>query len=138
MVSGEARGPGSFQRRRDDNKNKICGFEGGGALRAERKIVQNAVFRGKRHDNKIFNESGNFIIEIICCHCAGSYRRHWGDTACGIPTPKMRPPTVRESHKPGPPLEPGPPDSCPFPKRCRGVLNAPRSQRYSCECECEF
>ena len=30
----------------------------------------------------------------------------WGDPARGIPTAK--PPTVRESHKPGPPLEPGP------------------------------
>ena len=30
----------------------------------------------------------------------------WGDPARGIPTPK--PPTRRDSHKPGPPLEPGP------------------------------
>ena len=37
------------QRKRDDNKNKICTFRGG----AERKIVQNALFHGKRHDNKI-------------------------------------------------------------------------------------
>ena len=40
------------QRRRDDNKNKICGFDRG-ELGAERKIVQDAVFRGKRHDNII-------------------------------------------------------------------------------------
>ena len=32
------------QRRRDDNKNKICGFEGSGALEAERQKVQNVVF----------------------------------------------------------------------------------------------
>ena len=44
---------GSFQRRRDDSKNKIFAFWGGGALGAEREIAQNAVFRGKRHDNKI-------------------------------------------------------------------------------------
>ena len=38
-----------FQRQRDDNNNKIFAFVGGGALVAERKIVQNAVFfRGKR------------------------------------------------------------------------------------------
>ena len=30
------------QRRRDDNKSQICGFQGGGAL-AERKIGPNAV-----------------------------------------------------------------------------------------------
>ena len=41
--------PSKIQRRRDDNKNKISVFEGG-ALGAERKIVQNAVFREKRHD----------------------------------------------------------------------------------------
>ena len=46
-----------IQRRRDDNKNKICGFEGGGAgqVGAKRKIVQIAVsfLRGKRHDNEM-------------------------------------------------------------------------------------
>ena len=31
---------------------------------------------------------------------------HWGDPARGVPTAKQ--PTVRESHGPGPPLEPGP------------------------------
>ena len=41
------------QRKRDDNKNKICVFPGGVGGGAERKIVQNAIFRGKRHDNKI-------------------------------------------------------------------------------------
>ena len=41
-----------IQRQRDDNKNKIRSFEGGG-IGAERKIVQNDVYRGKRHDNKI-------------------------------------------------------------------------------------
>ena len=44
----------SNQRKRDDNKNKICVFSGGGGGRgAERKMVQNAIFHGKRHDNKI-------------------------------------------------------------------------------------
>ena len=42
----------------------------------------------------------------------------WGDPARGIPTPK--PPTARENHEPGPPLEPGPLAPCPFPNRCRG------------------
>ena len=56
------------QRKRDDNKNKICVFQGGGgwAGGAERKIVQNAFFRGKRHDNKILNVrillSRNFVV----------------------------------------------------------------------------
>ena len=44
-----------YQRRRDDDqKNKTYIFEGGGALGAERKVVQKAIFRGKRHD-KILN-----------------------------------------------------------------------------------
>ena len=41
-------------------------FEGGGALGTERKIIQNAVFRGKRHDNKILKVqillSSNFVV----------------------------------------------------------------------------
>ena len=41
------------QRRRDDNKNKSAHLRGGGALEAKRNIVQNAVCRGKRHDNII-------------------------------------------------------------------------------------
>ena len=47
-------------------KNKICGFQGGGAFGAEKKIVQNAVFRGKCHDNKILKlqivSSRNFVV----------------------------------------------------------------------------
>ena len=46
-------------------KIKFSLFEGG-ALGAEGKIVQNAVFRGKRHDNKILNLkillSRNFVV----------------------------------------------------------------------------
>ena len=41
-------------------KLKFSLFEGGGALGAERKIVQNAVFRGKRHDNKILKSLISF------------------------------------------------------------------------------
>ena len=55
-----------FQRRRDDNKNKIFAFEGGG-LRGQRgKSPQNACFRGKGHDNKILKVqilfSRNFVV----------------------------------------------------------------------------
>ena len=55
------------QRKRDDNKNKIWRFSGGGVGRgAERKIVQNAIFHGKRHDNKILKVkillSRNFVV----------------------------------------------------------------------------
>ena len=54
---------GISQRRRDDNKNKICGFEGGG----ERKSAQNAFFfRGKCHDNIILKVQilllRNFVV----------------------------------------------------------------------------
>ena len=54
------------QRKRDDNKNKICAFQGEAGRGAERKIVQNAIFRGKRHDNKILKFqillSKNFVV----------------------------------------------------------------------------
>ena len=54
------------QRKRDDNKNKICAFQGGMGRGAGRKIVQNAIFRGKRHDNKILKVkillSRNFVV----------------------------------------------------------------------------
>ena len=55
-----------MQRKRDDNKNKICVFEGGVGRGAERKIVQNAIFHGKRHDKKILKVnillSRNFVV----------------------------------------------------------------------------
>ena len=54
------------QRKRDDNKNKICAFQGGVGREAGRKIVQNAIFHGKRHDNKILKVkillSRNFVV----------------------------------------------------------------------------
>ena len=47
-------------------KIKFCVFQGGWAGGAERKIVQNAIFRGKRHDNKILKVkillSRNFVV----------------------------------------------------------------------------
>ena len=42
----------------------------------------------------------------------------WGDPARGIPTAK--PPTVRESHEPGRPLEPGPLAPCPSQRGAEG------------------
>ena len=54
------------QRKRDDNKNKICAFQGGVGRGAGRKIVQNAIFHGKRHDNTILKVknvlSRNFVV----------------------------------------------------------------------------
>ena len=41
---------------------------------AERKIVQNAIFHGKRHDNKILKVK-TLIVEKFYCHGAGSYLR---------------------------------------------------------------
>ena len=58
--------PQESQRKRDDNKNKICAFQGGLSRGAGRKIVQNAIFHGKRHDNKIlkvkFLLSRKFVV----------------------------------------------------------------------------
>ena len=56
-------------------KIKFSLFEGGGeALGAERKIVQNAVFRRKRHDNKILKVqillSRNFVVMAQAPNCA--------------------------------------------------------------------
>ena len=48
-----------IQRKRDDNKNRICAFQGWVGRGAGRKIVQNAIFHGKRHDNK------NLKVKII-------------------------------------------------------------------------
>ena len=67
---GEGQKSSISQRRRDDNKNTIFAW-GGGGLGAERKIVQNAVFRGKRHDNKILKVQ-ILLSSKFCCHCAGS------------------------------------------------------------------
>ena len=54
------------QRRRDDNKNKICVFEGGGPWGQRGKSPQNTVFHGKLHDNKILKVqillSRNFVV----------------------------------------------------------------------------
>ena len=41
------------QRKRDDNKNKICTFQGGLGRGAGRKIVQNAFFMGNVMTKKI-------------------------------------------------------------------------------------
>ena len=47
-------------------KIKFALFRGGVGRGAERKIVQNAIFHGKRHDNKILNAkivlSRNFVV----------------------------------------------------------------------------
>ena len=55
-----------FPEKRDDNKNKICAFQGGMGKGAGKKIVQNAIFHGKRHDNKILKLqillSRNFVV----------------------------------------------------------------------------
>ena len=54
------------QRKRDDNKIKFALFRGGLGRGAGRKIVQNATFYGKRHDNKILKVnillSRNFVV----------------------------------------------------------------------------
>ena len=57
--------------RQDDNKNKICAFEGVGALGAEKKIVQKRCFSWQTPRQWNF-ESANLIVEKFCCHCAGS------------------------------------------------------------------
>ena len=66
--------PPLAQRRRNDNINKICVLEGVGEGDNLRKIVQNAVFPGKFHDNKIWKFC-EFYCQKFCCHLGGSYLR---------------------------------------------------------------
>ena len=61
-----------FQRRRNDNINKICVLEGIGEGEIYGKLSQNAVFRGKFHDNKIWKFC-EFYCQKFCCHLGGSY-----------------------------------------------------------------
>ena len=53
-------------RRRDDNKNIFLLLRGGGSWEQRGKSSQNAVFRGKCHDNKILKvqivSSRNFVV----------------------------------------------------------------------------
>ena len=56
-----------IQRKRDDNKNKICAFRGGGGQGGrEENCPKRFFFRGKRHDNKILKVkmllSRNFVV----------------------------------------------------------------------------
>ena len=63
--------PAKGQRRRDDNKNKICAFEGGGAHWGQRgKSSKNAVFFLWGTPRQYNLESANFIVETFCCHYA--------------------------------------------------------------------
>ena len=63
----------NVQRRRDDNRNKIFAFEGGGARAQRGKSSQKARFCGKRHDNKILKVqillSRNFVVVTQAPEC---------------------------------------------------------------------
>ena len=56
-----------LQRRRDDNKNKICTFEGGQPWGQRGKSTKNAIFRGNRHDNQILKVD-ILLSRNFCCH----------------------------------------------------------------------
>ena len=59
--------PGSCQRRRDENKNKVFAFEGGrgGLGGREENRPKTLVFVGKRHDNKIMKVHILLSREIV-------------------------------------------------------------------------
>ena len=60
------------QRLRDENKNKICTFEGGvGRGRREENSPKTLFFLG--NGTTINFEFENWIVETFCCHCSGSY-----------------------------------------------------------------
>ena len=54
-----------YQRRRNDNINKICILEGVGEGENLRKIVQNAVFPGTFHDNKIWKFCEFYVRNFV-------------------------------------------------------------------------
>ena len=85
------------QRRRDDNNNKICTFEGGGPWGQRGQSSKNAVFRGKRHDNQILKVqivlSRNFVVIAQATIFLGSDDSHttppksatwWGRSFVGM------------------------------------------------------
>ena len=66
------------QRKRDDNKNKICAFRGRGGQGGRAENCPKRFFHRKRHDNKILKVkillSRNFVVMAQapkwgCCHC---------------------------------------------------------------------
>ena len=59
--------------RRDDNKNKICGFEGGGGIRGIEEKRPKRCFSWETPRQYKF-ECENLIVEKFCCHCASSYK----------------------------------------------------------------
>ena len=63
-------GSGKPQRRRDDNKNKIFTFEGGGLGGREENRPKTFVFVGNATTMKFWG--AQFIVEKFCCHGAGS------------------------------------------------------------------
>ena len=65
----------TFERRRDDNKNKICGFEWGRERggREENRPKRCSFLRGKRHENIKKLECAILLsVKTFCCHCAGA------------------------------------------------------------------
>ena len=64
----------SFFRESETTIKKMCAFQGGGVSRgAGRKIVQNAIFHGKRRDNKILKVkillSRHFVVMAQASIC---------------------------------------------------------------------
>ena len=61
-----------FQRRRNDNINKICVLEGVGEGNIYGKLSTNAVSLRKFHDSKMWKFC-EFYCQKFCCHLGGSY-----------------------------------------------------------------
>ena len=67
-------------------KIKFALFRGGLGRVAERKMVQNAIFHGKRHDNKILKVkillSRNFVVMAHAPKCGGVNTGRFGKIVC--------------------------------------------------------
>ena len=74
------------QRRRDDNKNKICGFEEGGGWVAKRRLSKTLFFfvHGKRLDSKILKVQNSLSRNFVVIAQAPIFARIGGRTALVI------------------------------------------------------
>ena len=71
------------RRKRDDNKNKICAFQGGWAGGQGGKLSKTLFFHGKRHDNKNLKVkmllSRNFVVMALAPKLVRISLRLFGD-----------------------------------------------------------
>ena len=77
FAGGEkAQNPVTVRESRDDNKNKICVFQGGGGQGGREENCPKAIYRGKRRDNKILKVKMLLSRNFVVMAQAPTQRRH--------------------------------------------------------------